>query len=121
MKIAIVGSRDFAHLAYVDDYVRDLPPETVIVSGGARGVDRRAEHAARLRGLAVDVHHADWGANGKGAGMIRNYIIVRECDRLVAFWDGVSRGTEHSINLAITAGKPVVVVSPDGTMKDVNT
>jgi len=42
--------------------------------------------------LAVDVVHADWDAHGRRAGPIRNAEVVARSDRLVAFWNGKSRG-----------------------------
>ena len=48
MKIAIVGSRDFANLNLVKNIVKQIKekyPDAIIVSGGARGVDQTAEQA----------------------------------------------------------------------------
>lgn len=42
--------------------------------------------------------------------MIRNRDIVRMADVVVTFWDGVSRGTGNTIDLASKAGKKVIVV-----------
>ena len=93
----------------VEDFVRGLSNREEIVSGGAAGVDSIAEKAATKTGKAVKVFPADWKRHGKAAGFIRNQQIVDYCDELVAFWDGVSHGTEHSIKLAREAGKPVTV------------
>lgn len=113
-KVAIVGSRNYPHRQQVADYVAGLPPHTIIVSGGARGVDRWAEESAKANGLATQIFPAEWNKNGKfdkSAGYRRNADIVTACDRLVAFWDGQSRGTQHSIGLAEKAGKPVLVIT----------
>lgn len=109
MKIAIVGSRDFSDLAQVTSYVATLPPDSIVISGGARGVDQQAEEAARARGLQVIVHKPDWDKYGRMAGIVRNRLIVEEADTLVAFWDGKSRGTKSSIDLANEKGIPVVI------------
>jgi hypothetical protein len=113
MKVAVVGSRDFPFLNRVWDYIYQLPLDTIIISGGARGVDRTAAKAARTRGMQVIEFLADWERNGRGAGMIRNETIVRECDELIAFWDGVSSGTRNSIERARKAGKPVEIITHD--------
>lgn len=47
--VAIIGSRYFFKLQYVTDLVNELNPGTTVVSGGAIGVDRTAEIAARKR------------------------------------------------------------------------
>lgn len=49
--IGIVGSREFPSCVWVDEFVKKLRGGTVVVSGGAIGVDKHAENAARKRGL----------------------------------------------------------------------
>ncbi len=110
MKIAIVGSRDFRNFDMVNTYVNSLPDDTVIVSGGARGVDTCAEIAAKKRGLRTIIHPADWNKHGKKAGFLRNSDIVNDADKVVAFWDGKSRGTKHSIDLANIRGKQLEII-----------
>ena len=112
MKIAIVGSRDFPDLEVVKEYVRGLPEGTVVISGGARGVDSTAEAEARLCGLEVISFVPDWNKHGKKAGFLRNVDIVEACDKLVAFWDGKSKGTQHSLTLAKTMGKEWRIIFP---------
>lgn len=108
-RVAIVGSRDFPRLDVVRDYVRALPRDAVIISGGARGVDRAAVAEADRLGMAHEVYPAQWTTQGKSAGFRRNATIVAQCTEVIAFWDGVSRGTAHTIGLAERAGKPVSV------------
>lgn len=110
MKVAIVGSRDFLELSRVVEYVRGLPAGTIVVSGGARGVDSVAETAARECGLSVQVFKPDWDKHGLRAGFVRNLEIIGNADRVVAFWNGASRGTKHSISIARNYGKPVEIV-----------
>ena len=105
MKIAIVGSRDYVDLERVTAYVNSLPDDTELVSGGARGVDRTAEQAAWSRKLTVKCFPADWEQYGKEAGFIRNQDIVNYADLVVAFWDGKSRGTAHTMRLAASQNK----------------
>ncbi len=113
-KVAIVGSRDWADPDMVRDYVYSLNDDDTVISGGARGVDQFAEIYALERGLATLIFPADWGHHGNTAGLLRNRDIVRECDRLVAFWDNRSRGTKHGIDLARELGKTVLVLGPPG-------
>lgn len=111
MYVAIVGSREFGDLEQVVEFVNALPAGTVVVSGGARGVDSIAEAAAKRRGLETCIYPADWLRWGKAAGIRRNVDIVNKADVIVAFWDGRSRGTEYTIELARAKGKLVHVVS----------
>ena len=107
--VAIVGSREYPFLQDVRDYIVELPEGTRVVTGGARGVDREAENVCGERGIECLVLKPDWEAHGRKAGLLRNVDIVKAADRIVAFWDGVSRGTLHSIHTAQRLDKPVLV------------
>jgi len=49
----------------------------------------------------------EWDKYGKRAGAIRNQEIVNEADTIIAFWDGQSKGTKITIDMALKAGKPL--------------
>ena len=114
LRLALIGSRDYPDLERVRRFVDDLPLGTVVVSGGARGVDSAAERAAREAGLRVVVLEPDWAGLGRRAGLARNQDVVDQSDEVVAWWDGASRGTVHALRLAVEAGKPVTVFGPGG-------
>jgi len=114
MKLALIGSRGYPALDLVRRFVVDLPADTIVVSGGARGVDSAAEDAARAVGLCVLVLEPDWETLGRRAGLVRNEEVIDEVDEVVAWWDGESRGTVHALQLAGEAGKPVTVFGPHG-------
>lgn len=110
MKIAIVGSRDFKdkdkvfyELQRLHELV-DYHSEVSFVSGGARGVDTWAEENAKILKFPIKVIKPDWNKYGKRAGFLRNELIVNKADKLIAFWNGTSKGTKHSIDLAIKKG-----------------
>ena len=109
MKIAVVGSREYSDLAAVRQFVWEQERDTVIVSGGARGVDDVAVSEARRLGMPYELHLPDWTRFGKRAGAMRNRQIVVAADEVVAFWDGTSRGTKLTIDMARAEGKPVRV------------
>lgn len=113
--MAIVGSRGFSSLELVDQFVKKLPNRCSVVSGGAVGVDTRAAIAAHNDLLQVIIHRPDWSV-GKHAGLLRNDVIVSNCDVLVAFWDGVSTGTAYTIKAAFKAGKPVIMIDEEGSV-----
>ena len=109
MKIAIIGSRKFKSLKMVSDYVKTLPRGTIVISGGARGVDSVAANMARFEGFQVIEIIPNWN-DGHQAGYARNTLIAEECDRMVAFWDGESKGTKDSIEKCQALGKEVQVI-----------
>ncbi len=109
MKIAVVGSRDFPDTGFVQSIVTQLCkdlPDMVLVSGGARGVDSWAEKIAKRKGIQTEIYPADWNRLGKAAGFIRNQDIVKAADLILIFWDGQSKGTQHTLELAQKARKP---------------
>jgi predicted Rossmann fold nucleotide-binding protein DprA/Smf involved in DNA uptake len=119
MRLAIVGSRDIYDprmLAHGLRRVRSQFPgvEIVeIVSGGARGADWMAEDYARRNGIPVKVFPAEWNRHGRKAGFLRNREIVAYADVVLAIWDGESKGTAMTRELALRQRKPVVTVLPE--------
>ena len=107
MKIAVIGSRG---LNRIDCAKIGARQGDVIVSGGARGVDSIAAAWARRKGLGVIEYKPSYARYGKAAPHVRNDLIVADADRVVAFWDGKSRGTKSTIEEAKRHGKPVEIV-----------
>jgi hypothetical protein len=120
-RVAIVGSRDFPNADAVSAFIQSLPAGTVVVSGGARGVDQWAEDAANALGLQTKIIHADWKNLGRRAGPIRNAEIVASADRLLAFWNGRSRGTLNAVLAARSAGLPILILDATGCQVDIAT
>lgn len=110
MRIAVVGSRRYQRLDEVRQFVFEQERDTVIISGGAMGVDTAAVDTARSLNMPYELHLPDWNAHGKSAGVLRNQTIVDASDEVVAFWDGQSRGTKHTIDYARLRRKPCRVI-----------
>lgn len=107
--IAIVGSRGFIDYDYFERLVLDIIIKEQfnvikIVSGGANGVDTLAEQFANNHVIEIEVIKPDW-SKGKIAGPLRNTEIVNKSDVVIAFWDGVSKGTQDSIKKAKESDK----------------
>lgn len=110
IRLAIVGGRNFQDYDYMKRCIDQLRKEYSvigIISGGARGADTLGERYAREAGIDTRIFPADWDRYGKSAGFRRNRDIVANCDAVAAFWDGRSKGTQNTIELARAAGKPV--------------
>lgn len=113
MIAAVVGSRllrnDPRVREIIDDFIDRYEP-TLLVSGGAPGVDTMAEYVARQRRLMIEVIHADWDRLGKGAGYARNGEIANRADHLLAIMiPGGSSGTKDTIDRALRQHKPVTL------------
>ena len=126
--LLVVGSRGITDYAYVRDYLDNFIRENYlgyrinIVSGGARGVDSLAERYADERCYEKVIMPADWHKYGKSAGYRRNeamhrFIALQENKHVIAFWDGVSKGTAHNFELAKIYGNPIVVDQVGGVQQ----
>jgi hypothetical protein len=110
MKIAVIGSRDFADYAKLSQVLNEQPAVTKIISGGAKGADSLAEQWAKEKGIETVVYKPDWAKYGRGAGVVRNRLIIEDCDCCIAFWDGVSKGTKSSIDHCKKLNKKLLIV-----------
>lgn len=114
MKIAVVGSRgftDYELLKFKLDKIHNKKPITVIISGGAKGADTLGERWAKENNIETLIFYPDWNKYGKKAGFIRNEDIVKNSDGVVACWNGISKGTKHSISLAKKYNKPCLIIT----------
>lgn len=109
--LAIVGSRTFNDYAYLCSILEWYTIRS-IVSGGAKGADSLAKRYANEHNLTILEFIPDWNKLGKSAGYKRNEQIVNACDEVIAFWDGQSKGTAHTIKIAQDRGIPVSVYWP---------
>lgn len=106
MILAVVGSRSLdsndeakrmakAMIAYT---LSDK--EAVLyVSGGAVGPDKWGEEVADGLGIEKKIFYPNWSKYGRSAGFRRNQTIVKTATFVMIFWDGVSKGTKHDIDL----------------------
>lgn len=121
-RVGVVGSRRRTDRWRVTQFINSLPKDTVIVSGGCRGVDSWAEEAATKRGLQVETHPPDY----TGFSTLsyhekcqryydRNKMIAKNSDSLHAF-TGPDRkgGSENTIQAALGLGREVTIHDPDG-------
>jgi predicted Rossmann fold nucleotide-binding protein DprA/Smf involved in DNA uptake len=110
MSLAVIGSRTFNDYNLLKETLEGYEGLEEIISGGATGADTLAERYAKEKGIPLRVFLPDWNKYGKAAGPIRNKLIVEASDHVVAFWDGISRGTKSSIDIANQLGKPIDIV-----------
>lgn len=110
MRYGIVGSRTFQDYDFLCSV---LDPQRIfissIVSGGARGADSLGERWANENDKIITVFRPDYERYGKKAPFVRNKLIVNSSDIIIAFWDGKSTGTKHSLEYAESKGIKSVV------------
>lgn len=115
LNIGIVGSRLYDDEIVVRCVVMAIPVafyprDFTIISGGAYGVDTWAIDEAKSLGLKTDELRANWKQFKKGAGILRNMVLVDQCDFLFIFWDGKSPDTRHTISYAKQQGVPIKII-----------
>ena len=126
--VVVCGSRDFkdwyeARRAIVHR-IADLPGGTRVVHGGARGTDSVVGETALQYGFFVIAIPARWNEHSadcwcrklgycREAGKRRNLeMLDLGPDLVIAFWNGSSTGTLHTISEARARGIPVEVIRP---------
>lgn len=107
MPLAIIGSRDCPAVD-TEEYLDEMPD--AIVSGGAKGADTYAREFAIKKGIRLIEHLPDYAKYGRAAPLVRNKLIVDACDKVLAFWDGKSRGTKFTLDYAESKGKPIKII-----------
>lgn len=102
MKLLIIGSRTITDF----DLSRYIPEETtLIISGGAKGIDTLAERYADEKGIEKLIIRPEYQKFGKAAPIKRNEQMVDLSDVVLAVWDGESRGTKYTLNYCEKIGK----------------
>lgn len=116
MKLLVCGGRDFTDydlfFKHIDYICKTNYIETII-EGGASGADQLAEQYAVGKGIEHIKVKAEWDKYGRSAGPIRNTQMLKMLepnDKVLAFWDGSSRGTSNMIKQAQGANLDVIVV-----------
>lgn len=85
--------------------------DLLIVSGGANGADSIAEFVASRFEIKTEIIKPDF-SNGYDVRKYfeRNDKIIDKCDKIIAFWDGFSRGTGYVINRCKLLDKDLEVI-----------
>lgn len=134
MRVIIAGGRDFNDYNLLETKVVNIFKQLTdegylngnigidnknieIVSGMARGTDTLGEKFASKVGIGIKHFPANWNLLGKSAGYRRNSEMAKYASEdddlgiLIAFWDGISKGTKHMIDLANKHGLRVFIVN----------
>ena len=95
MKVSVVGSRNILTV----DLHKYLPSNTSeIISGGSVGVDTCAKNYAQNNRIKFTQLLPNFELYGRSAPLKRNDLLVDSADKVIAFWDGKSRGTKFVID-----------------------
>jgi predicted Rossmann fold nucleotide-binding protein DprA/Smf involved in DNA uptake len=110
MKLLVAGSRNIKEF----DLEKHVPDGvTMIITGGADGIDTLAELYADKKRLSKLILRPQYNMYGRGAPLRRNEKMVELCDVALIVWDGSSKGTQHTICYAEKSGKKVILITKD--------
>lgn len=111
MRVLVCGSRTWSDLDPIRERLRQFPPSTIIIHGAAPGADLIADGLAEYFGFGVEAYPANWQKYGKRAGPMRNIeMLDSEPNLVLAYWDGESPGTAHTIREAQKRGIKVEII-----------
>jgi hypothetical protein len=109
-KLLVTGSRTIRDYQLVRKALLNYDCKEVIV-GGASGVDNIAERYYRnTHSTGIDlvpVKNSDYKKFGNYAYILRDRVMANRADYCVAIWDGMSRGTMHTVGFCEERGIPV--------------
>jgi hypothetical protein len=109
MKVIIAGSRSIDSMSLVDQAIQEAldkwgqPEFTEIVCGCADGVDVTGQEWGEQ--WYIPITH--FPAADYPTPNMRNQAMADYADRLVAVWDGKSRGTKDMVGRMLLLKKPV--------------
>lgn len=107
MKVLISGSRSIK-IFNLSEYI---PSNTeLIICGGAEGIDTIAERYADQHRLSKLVLRPQYKLYGRAAPIKRNEEMVDMADLIIVIWDGISKGSQHTIRYAKKQNKALKVI-----------
>jgi len=120
-RVLLTGSRRWSDWEAVNDPLQEFPEGTVVIHGGAKGLDSIAEQLACALGFKTEVYEAEWDLRGLSAGPTRNQEMLDKGKptEVLAFPLPDSKGTIDMIKRAWRAGLPVRVFYQGHEIDDV--
>jgi len=114
MRVMVTGSRSWRDIDAVAETLSFLTRDDTLIHGGCHGADEIAGAVARDLGATIEVWPADWARYGRAAGPKRNIAMLNSRPhRVIAFWDGSSRGTKSAVEGALRRLIPTTIIRSD--------
>ena len=112
--IAVIGSRNFCDYSFFAEKLEHLLQnlsDYSFVSGGCKdSADALIVRFCQENNFKLIEHLPDWELHKKAAGIIRNKLIINDATHIIAFWDGISKGTANSLKLAEKRNLPIKII-----------
>src|SRR6056297_1710405 len=110
MKLAVIGSKEFHDFRLLATEIEKVNNLTKIISGAAPGADSLARRYAIQNNIPLLEFPPEYAKFGAQAKHFRDRQIVNNCDKVLAFWDGICQGTKYTMDYARQHNVPVRVV-----------
>jgi hypothetical protein len=112
MKIAIIGSREGFSQEDINNNLKSLIniKEDSLITGGAIGVDQYAISFSKAFNLPCEII-TPINPSIKINYLYRNIEIITKADKMIAFWNGYSKGTKFVIDYAKARNKDIKIIN----------
>ena len=111
LKLLVCGTRKKGYDKIVEErlqyYFNDYDNVEIIEGCCKNSADEYAENYCNKL-MNIKIYHYP---SSSGNYLKRNIEMVKECDEVLAFWDGYSYGTAHTISQAILNNKKVKIIT----------
>lgn len=126
VRVVVAGSRhynDYEAFKWVlKGYLSEFEKaDVVIITGRARlGPDNMVVRYCEEHKLPYTSYFADWDTHKKAAGYKRNLQMCEASTHVLVFWDLMSKGSRHMLDIAKRANRhtSAVLVHPDEVVQD---
>jgi hypothetical protein len=108
--ILITGSRNINQINWIFEKLDSEidKSQDIIIHGGAKGVDTIADSWCKKNNIKSIVIRP-LSESKREYYLYRNTEMIGMCDKVIAFWDGQSRGTKFTFEYARKRGKETKV------------
>ncbi len=114
-RILVCGGREWPLTEPIRRILKQYPRGTVLIHGACRGADLMAAEVGKELGFVIESFPAHWSRYGRGAGPIRNTLMLNEGmpDKVYAFHEDITKsvGTKHMIKITKAAGIEYEIIS----------
>ncbi len=111
LKIAIVGSREFQDRGLFEEKMKKIfedKTDKEVITGDASGIDSWVKNFCVMSAIKCEVV-APIDPTKKINFLYRNIEIITKADKVIAFWDGHSKGTKFVIEYTRARNKPIEI------------
>lgn len=114
IRVIVAGTRDYDNLKEfyetISSYMRQFNEPILFISGDASsGADRLIIDYCDRFNIPCVKYPANWDLYKKSAGYIRNSEMAEVATHVLCFWDGVSKGTKHMIDISAKKNLPTEI------------